>query len=402
MSHPIEDRLREAYQAKTAQLTEQRLDQLAVRRERPLDDLLDGGHPTGDLARCSVSRRFRPRRCTAGPGPASAAAAVVALAVGAAAVVANQLDSRPAAELAGPAGAPVAVLLADHFAHRLGPGPGHLHRDRRARVPASWPDRAAGDDVPWSAVGSGWRLVLPTDGGSSIYLYDPDNGRYLITDRLPAKASLLAWSPDGTRPLVRTTSSDGALYQEVNLRSGQLSAGFTRRAGFVTYTQPKGLAVLLQEEIDGVVQLVRYSTTGRLEYVYAPELPGVGTLDAVDALYLPDGGTFVSRLTQGAMVLMSNDGRPIRTYELPTGYSSCFPIKRWTDTSVLEQCLQRTGSATWVVSLYLQPVSGGAPTLLTTATGRNGKGYFNAWPISNGHILLQAGISAVPATTTSC
>ncbi|HST50001.1 hypothetical protein [Jatrophihabitans sp.] len=388
MTHPIEDRLREAYQAKTAQLTEHRLDQLAERRERGLDDLLDGA-PTGELPVLGfeeVPASPRHRWIAAG----LAAAAVVALAVGATALVANRLDSHPqpnppATQVTGPP-APSSTPAPSPSASRTAP----------SAVPAQPLYLPAGQtgsrgEVPWFVVGSGWRLVLPSTGAgaaaASLYLYDPAGGRYLITDRLPAGATLLAWSPDGTRAMVSSGSSDAFRYQEVTLHSGELTSGFAAPlSNFVSYTQPKGLAVLVAENPNGTRRLVRYSLGGHLEHTYATELPGQGKLYPENALYLPDGARFVSSLIPGPLVLMSNDGRLVRTYEMPKGYEFCIPVKWWTETSVLERCAL---PAMGFDALYLQPISGGAPTLLTSEKGRYEMGYRNAWPISNGHTLLE-------------
>ena len=137
--------------------------------------------------------------------------------------------------------------------------------------------------MPWSAVGAGWRLVLPNTAASSsptsLYLYDPAGGRYLIKDRLSAGTAVLAWSPDGTRAMLRTYDKDGAQHlQEVNLRSGAMTTHFPG-SDVVSYTQPKGLAVLIQEGMNGTARLLRYSTTGQLEHTYPTELPGHGELE---------------------------------------------------------------------------------------------------------------------------
>jgi len=384
MSHPIEDRLREAYQAKTAQLTEQRLDQLAVRRERSLDDLLDGGQPTGELPMLGfeeVPTATRHRWAA----PALAAAAVVALAVGAAALVAKHLDpdpptNSPALQVVHPtpSSSPTASAPGPATSTAIA-GPGYLPRGRTG----------SRDDVPWSVVGSGWRLLLPLPGGTALYLYDPAGGRYLISDRLPAGAVLLAWSPDGTRAMLRTGDSDLFRYREVRLRTGELSTGFSvPLSSFVSYTQPKGLAVLVTQTEGSTRLLVRYGTDGQMEHRYADDVAGLGRFNPDNAVYLADGGQFLGAGYAGPLALLSNDGQLVRTYPLPDGFSSCEPVRWWTGTSVLERC-QRQAQPSQLTELYLQPVAGGRPTALTTGGGLYGLGYWNAWPISNGHALLE-------------
>jgi|GEM_PF-2633444 len=389
MTHPIEDRLREAYQAKTAQLTEQRLDQLAEHRERAMDDLLDDAH-TGDLPILGFDEvPTSPRLRWVAPG--LAAAAVVALAVGATAVVANHLDSRllpnpPATRVTSPtpsssqsvSPSPSASASARASSTAIA-GPGYLPRGQTG----------SRGEVPWSAVGSGWRLVLPSAGAgkapASLYLYDPIGGRYLISDRLPAGADLLAWSPDGGRAMLRSGSSDAPRYQEVSLHSATLSDGFTApSSSFVSYTRPNGLSVLLQQSVDGTARLVRYDTAGHLKLRYPADLSGVGALSPGSTLYLPDGGQLIT----AALKLVTNDGHLVRSYPLPSGYDSCTPLKWWTADTVLEVCLTPPGPGEPAAALYLQPVAGGTPSVLTDAAGQTDGGYGDAWPLSNGHVLL--------------
>lgn len=396
MNHPIEDRLREAYQAKTAQLTEQRLDQLAEHRERAMDDLLDDAH-TGDLPILGFEEvPTSPRQRWVAPG--LAAAAVVALAVGATAVVANHLDSRlrpnpPATRVTSPT--PTSSPSASPSPSASAPasstaiaGPGYLPRGQTgSRV-----------EVPWAAVGSGWRLLLTASGSSkapaTLYLYDPAGGRYLISDHLPAGAILLAWSPDGSRAMLRSDTSDAPRYQEVSLHSGILSAGFTApSSSFVSYTRPNGLSVLLQQSVDGTARLVRYDTAGHVKLRYPADLPGVGALSPGSALYLPDGGQLITAALNGPLALMTNDGRLVRSYPLPSGYDPCTPLKWWTAGTVLEACLTPAGPGEPAVALYLQPVGGGTPSVLTDAAGQTGGGYDDAWPLSNGHVLLANHVS---------
>ena len=73
---------------------------------------------------------------------------------------------------------------------------------------------------------------------------------------------------------------------------------------------------------------------------------------------------------------------------MPAGYDYCTPLKWWTADTVLEVCLTPAGPGEPSAALYLQPVAGGTPSVLSDATGQTGGGYGNAWPLSNGHVLL--------------
>ncbi len=394
----VEDRLRDALTAKAEQLTDERLDQLAGRRERSLDDLLDGGH-TGELPVLAFQAApAAPRHRWIAPG--LAAAAVVALAVGATSVVANRLTSQPRPN------SPVSQVIhpSPSSSPPASPSPSAPASPTTVAVPdyLSRGQQGSRSQVPWSSVGAGWRLLLPASAAASpaaLYLYDPAGGRYLINDRLPASAALLAWSPDGTRAMLRSGTSDAFRYQEVTLRTGDLSTGFTvSQSNFASYTRPKGLAVLLTQRTGYTSQLLRYSTAGHLEHRYAKDLAGLGEFKVDNALYLPDGSAFVTQFLAGPPVLVTNGGQLVRAYPVPTGYDYCRPLKWWAADTVLEVCMTPSGPGERAAALYLQPAAGGTPSVLTDAAGPADGGYGNAWPLSNGHVLLAVHVSCGDGT----
>jgi hypothetical protein len=383
MSHPIEDRLREAYQAKTAQLTEQRLDQLAAARENGLDDLLGSEHtaelPVIELAAHPAHRRLQHRWIA----PSLAAAAITALAIGVTAVAGMHPDSRPKQN-------PPATHVSSPPPSSSAPAPSpsstqtHTHTVTAPRyLPAG--QTGSRSQVPWSVVGSGWRLLQrESNTGSfdrSLYLYDPAGGRYLITDQLPDDANLLTWAPDGQRAMVRTLN-DGKLRQ-FDLRTGRVvSTAVLPTAGFLTYTTPRGLAmVVINDSNPQRPQLQRYSTGGTLELTYSdPALLTTGTV-----LYTPEGTQLVGDTSNGP-VLLGNDGRLIRQFPTPAGYSECYVIKWWTSSSVLETCWVKDRA---LQALFLQPLAGGRPSVLVDSAGPLNEGYSNAWQLSNGDVLLE-------------
>jgi hypothetical protein len=85
--------------------------------------------------------------------------------------------------------------------------------------------------------------------------------------------------------------------------------------------------------------------------------------------------------------LFGNDGHLVRTYPEPSGYLGCTPAKWWSPGTFLEFC-ERAERLAPVDALYLQPVAGGSPELLTDNAGATQMGHWNGWPLSNGDVLL--------------
>ena len=183
--------------------------------------------------------------------PALAAAAVAALAIGVTAVTGIAHESKPkpnppASHVSTPPPPSASAPCPSPSASATG-----LAHGSRAAVPAGRPDR---QPRPGALVGGRHRLAAVATGQTAtatatrLYLYDPAGGRYLITDPLPAHAYLLAWSPDGNRAMLRTHGiTDPTRWQEVDLRTGTVSTGF-EGGDFITYTQPRGLAVVMGPE----------------------------------------------------------------------------------------------------------------------------------------------------------
>jgi hypothetical protein len=389
MSNSIEDRLRDAYQAKTAQLTEQRLDQFAAAREHGLDDLHGVEHtvelPALDFE--SARARKRPHRWIA---PTLAAAAVATLAIGVTTVTGIAHESKPKP-------VPPASHVSSPPPSSSAPSPSASASQQTVAAPPYLPAGRTGsrDQVPWSAVGSGWRLLQPTnsagDRSEKLYLYDPADGRYLITDALPAGASLLAWSPDGQRAMLTVESQHGTVtsYYELSLRFGPPALILKRNSShFVTYTRPTGRSFLIQENpTPYVAKLSRYSTQGVRALTY-PTVAGGNRIGSGSAIYTPDGGELILQSADGVSVLLGNDGHYIRTFGPPAGYDRCNPLKLWTSATLLESC--RRTAAGQPFALFVQPLGGGTPTVLADGAGTQALGYGNAWQLSNGDVLLQA------------
>jgi hypothetical protein len=386
MSREMEDRLRAAYQAKADQVTDRRLAQLRAERDSQLATLLSEDVPIARLEHPPVQLDSRRQRHSRWFAPAVAAAAVAAVAAAAFALSTPGSHRNTPAPPASKASSPTASASPS-----VTGSPSATASSSTGTAPAYLPDGQTGarTDVPWGAVGTGWRLVEPTDStgsAGSLYLYDPAGGRYLITDQVPDSAYLVAWSPDGQRALYQSSVGPNTRFQQLELASGKLSAAFTtNNAGYVSYTQPRGLAMLLQVLVQGNSQLVRYGTDGTPQLSYPAQIDGLGRLYG-PALYTADGSQFVASAGARA-VLMSNSGQLVLTYPLSRPSDlGCNPLRWWTADSFLEEC-SNNSSGTYLASLYLQPVAGDAPTLLI---GQNsaGIGYKDAWALSNGDVLL--------------
>ncbi|HEU5270942.1 MAG TPA: hypothetical protein VFU36_13540 [Jatrophihabitans sp.] len=378
MSHPIEERLRDAYQAKAGQLTEARLDQLTAAREHGLDELLGTEH-TAELPIVDTAPNRRQHRWLA---PGLAAAAIAAVAVGAVMIATGQPDSRP-----HPHPAATHVSSPPTSAPTPAPTASQTHGQPVA-APPYLPAGQTGsrDQVPWSAVGSGWRLLQRQNPGDyatydrKLYLYDPAGGRYLITDALPVQSRLLAWSPDGQRAMVQMLN-DGR-FRQFDLRTGNVvSTATLPQAAFTTYTTPRGLAMVMVDDSNPVKpQFKRFATDGTLELTYSN--PALLTTERV--LYTPDGTELIGD-TSSATVLLGNDGHLIRQFPVPAGYSRCYVLKWWTESAVLEVCSNNLSFS----ALFVQQVAGGSPSRLTSGNGKYGMGYANGWRLSNGDVLLE-------------
>lgn len=389
MSREMEDRLRAAYQAKADQVTDRRLAQLRAERDSQLATLFSEDVPIARLEHPPVqldSRRHRHSRWFA---PAVAAAAVAAVAAAAFALNSPVSHRTTPAPPASHVSSPTASASPSATGSPSGT-PGSTGT-AAAYLPAG--QTGARDDVPWSAVGTGWRLVQPTDASGSnptLYLYDPAGGRYLITDQLPKLAYLQAWSPDGQRAMFRTpgSSDDFTRFQQLDVHSGQLEAGFSQFLGqFVTYTQPRGLAVLVTGQVQGAERLLRYGTDGTPQLAYPLTVGGQQLHDYYSVLYTADGSQLVLQAGNNT-VLLSNGGDLVQQYSLPASTQSCRPVKWWTSDTFLEACDRSGGTLGPVTSLYLQPMAGGTPTLLVGQGSSIGMGYGEAWQLSNGDVLL--------------
>jgi len=241
--------------------------------------------------------------------------------------------------------------------------------------------------VPWSFVGSGWQLLQPA-GSRSLYLYDPTAGRYLITDNLPAGSLLTGWSPKARQAFITVIPnplSSRAIYYQVDLNTGSSAKQMTKSAAviFMAYS-PAGTDYLVQEDSGQILlQLALYGPHGDRRTVF-PTSIGKFALSSSEAVFSSTGDeVIIGGQTVG---LFGLDGHLIRTFVKPAGASDCGPVKLWGGSSVLESCLVGEGSGRTI--LIVQPLSGEKPSALVSGPGPSGYGYGDAWPLSDGSLLL--------------
>lgn len=334
----IEQRLQDAYRAKAASITE------ATLRDEPWEPVL--------APVISVRRRRT---------PFLAAAAVVALAGGVAAAIA----------FAGSTPAPPAQPTPAPTVHRS------AHPTGSATPTADVLSRGA---VPWAQVGSGWTVVQRSAANrTTVELVSPTGTAYRIA-MLPTGASATLWSPDHARLLI----DDGTTVQELAMRTGSLhTVSLPAGAQPVSYTRPRGTAVLAVDPApDGVLR--RYdAASGALQQEYPRSEPGAGTLRTDQVVYDADGGMLALSAANGIAVL-TNSGTLVRALPSPRDGQSCFPL-RWESTTALTVFCGGLATA----NVWRFPLDGTAPVQLTRGPhGTNIFGYSDLWSYDGGRLGL--------------
>lgn len=226
--------------------------------------------------------------------------------------------------------------------------------------------QASRTSVPWSLVGSGWILAtgsVSAQSRVSLYLIDPDGGRYLIGP-VPSGTLLADWSGDGQRALFVSPSGPSFVrslglttaVDVMDVRTGSTS-GFKLPPGdppTVSFTRPDGTALLVERipAMAGAVSAGRYSLAGSVQQVYPVAYFGYTES--------PDGTLLAATTQNGGTDIITNSGRPVRVTAPPAGGTYC-SSSWWDDTNLLESC--RNG-------YWLQAWEGGTPTeLIRTEDG---------------------------------
>ena len=317
-------------------------------------------------------------------------------------------------------------------AQRGAPAPATPPSATQAAPMAAHTVEAPIQNIPWSEVGPGWMLAMwnaatPTNSGgevapgeatpynaaTTLYLVDPEGGRYAITtfaapDESGQLPTLADWSGDGNRALFYRQGDDLTVI-EIDLHSGEQTS-FTVAGGYAVtprYTRPDGKAVLLlkSNDVDSAASLRRVDLAGNEQLTYPVETLGsefnVSVLSATDGTRLVLG-------TGSGLTLMGNDGTPGRELPIPDA-SGCTPMRWWEIDVALARCY---GPDFTYSRLWLVPVDGTAPTALTAKNdGQLGEdlGDRSAWQLPAGTFLQATGgcgyqflakLNATDGTTT--
>jgi TolB protein len=265
----------------------------------------------------------------------------------------------------------------------------------------------AASSIPWDHVGPGWLLATwnrnkGAGAGSrvpgnvsnpvnSMFLVDPAGGRYLITRYTNDTEALAGWSGDGRRALLVDTAASTRISQ-IDLATGRRTTSFTLPTSnsvffeSVSYTRPKGLALLVTTQTNDAQLLQRYSLTGSLQHTYPTSFTDVGTF-ADSVLSSPDGLELALGTSKG-VAFVDNDGTVVSQVRVP-GASYC-GVKRWWETNVVLVSCAGTSSQQ---RLYEVPLSGGAATPLTATPSASGgdQGDENAWAVGSAVYVQDAG-----------
>lgn len=266
--------------------------------------------------------------------------------------------------------------------------------------------------VPWSEVGPGWMLAMwsaaaPTKGGAepagepqpaTLYLLNPDGGRYAVTT-FPAPPGgssryLVDWSGDGSRALFSQFGARELTVIEVDLHTGAQST-FTVKGEFYPtpgYTRPDGKAILLSKgkTPSRPLSLERVDLAGNHQLTYPVDQLG----SKFDPVYLstPDGTQLVLGNESGGLAIMGNDGKGINKLPVP-GQGLCTPTRWWDkeSTVVVANCHDADfhESRLWLVS-----TDGATATPLTEPSSGGegeGPGAETAWLLPQGTYVQALG-----------
>lgn len=285
---------------------------------------------------------------------------------------------------------------------------------------------AAIGDVPWSKVGPGWTLAMwspvtphmpgvlpgpdeatPETATTTLYLVDPAGNRYTITTFAPSNhgaPELIDWSGDGSHALLLPDGYRSSTAMSVDLHTGTQTTIPVK--GYPSYTRPDGKALLVSTDFNGNEPgtLKRIDLAGNEQTSYpTDQLGGAGHfsgdyLESLDGTQLVLGtanrGNKVTSKPDNSLVVLSNDGKIVRTLPTPMAKARCRPARWWTSTVILVDCTADAGSQLWEV-----PLDGGAPTALTAVnSGQEDDPGFGgdirdgvAWQLPSGTFLQSAG-----------
>ncbi len=293
-----------------------------------------------------------------------------------------------AAVIAATGGAAVALTVPAMAAH-TGPSARVLAAGQTGSLAA----------VPWGKVGPAWALatysasqggegIKPKAGPTTLYLVDPQGGRYSLytwpARNAISRSYLLDWSGDVRRALFGSQPTLGGggrehVYQ-VQLRTGAVTSFILPRGVTAQgYTRPDGLNILAENGAfvspHARGTLLRYDLAGHLQKTLA-------TVTGLSATaYQPAGGELAAGSRHG-LELVSNAGGIIRSLPVPGVNDTCNAVRWWSAGTILASC---SASGVPGPRMWLVPASGARPTALTPARHSGWDlGDFNAWQLSSG------------------
>jgi TolB protein len=382
MNSQTEELLRAAFEAKAGQVTDERLDQVAAQRQRPVvgtgwDAIGDSATPFRISAETELDDDVTPLDPDRGPSrhsrwfaPLLAAAAVIALAVGVTAISTTRHNGRPRP---GNSSAP-ALLGANQQA-----------------------DRSA---IPWSQVDAGWTVALWTAATltnqqditkvrpQTLYLVNPIGGRYLITALTGNYTLQLAdWSTDVRTALLIRQGTKSTAVIRLDLPSGKMqsftAAGKVRLAQF---TKPAGKAILLERAGAGIE---RVGLTGAHQVTY-PMSRTSDFFTRAHPLSSPDGRLLVLDSDHG-LVVRAEDGTLRRTIASPKQATTCSPVRWWDANSVLAACEPKFLGKDEAQQLFVVPILTPGPVTALAPPTKLDNRFTLAWRLDSGVLLLNAG-----------
>ena len=257
--------------------------------------------------------------------------------------------------------------------------------------------------VPWASVGPGWVLDMYSKAPgtkkapTTLYLASPAGAKYALHTWKATQAppKLMAWAGSKTEALFQLVSPKTGLiaeWGEMNLRTGKITNVTFGKASPIGFTLPTGQQILGGYVSGGNnVTIARFTQTGRLvKKLVTESIKYLGGFGLPPTVYSADGTEIAVGAANGVQ-LVSNAGGVLKKLPVPgadTRYG-CSPVRWWTRSTLLVECMPKTGNAP---QLWLAPANGARPVALTPVrkTGFD-LGDIGAWKLSSGLYLQSLG-----------
>ncbi len=277
--------------------------------------------------------------------------------------------------------------------------------------------QASRHHVPWSSISSQWSLALwsansavgegeknpsnVTNPTRTLFLVTPNGGRYDIADLSHSSATLIDWSPSTDRALLEEFPScppgtlcpvlPQAVLTTMDLKTAATTSVFTFPPSntvfleSVTFTRPRGRALLVDTQTNDQQRLTRYSLTGTVQQQYPNSFGSAGRFMG-SQLSSPNGTSLVLGTSHG-IAIVKNDGAEQAHYVVDKKMFDCSPTRWWNTTTVLASCMSETS----LQQLFLISTKDGTVTALTEPPRSPDNGDMNAWQLASGVYVQTAG-----------